>query len=284
MLDPATLERRQEIEEAWEGLEASNHFEVLGLERNATEVDVKEAYFRRAKRFHPDAHHDASLNDLRDKLERVFIRLGEAYEVLRSREKRSDYEQRLGRPRPRPQPSPEGAKAPTATETPAPEPQAEGDAEADREPAVARAEQLYAAAQKAEEDYHATQMYWEAIQLLEPMVDEITGKLLLRAQIVLARCYVENPKWVKRGEETLLAASRSDPKATEPLLLLGALYEGRNLRTRAAAMYRKVLDLRPSDRRAHDALRRLETEPARKKDEGDDSGGGGFFKKMFKRR
>ena len=55
---------------------------MLGIERSATEQQVKEAYFRLAKRFHPDAHHDATLSDLRDQLEAVFIRLGEAYETF----------------------------------------------------------------------------------------------------------------------------------------------------------------------------------------------------------
>src|SRR6185503_16313768 len=74
--------RRAEIEEAYAGLKTRNHFEVLGLPRASSEAQVKDAYFRLAKRFHPDTHHDPLLKDLRDKLEAVFIRLGEAYEIL----------------------------------------------------------------------------------------------------------------------------------------------------------------------------------------------------------
>ena len=59
----------KQFEEAWEGRKSRNHFEVLGLERSATASEVKEAYFRLAKRFHPDVHHGAHLGDLRDKLE-----------------------------------------------------------------------------------------------------------------------------------------------------------------------------------------------------------------------
>src|SRR5439155_13050046 len=71
----AMAQRRKEILDAHEGLKRRNHFEVLGLARSATEVQVKEAYFRLARSFHPDVHHGASLGDLRDKLEAVFIRL-----------------------------------------------------------------------------------------------------------------------------------------------------------------------------------------------------------------
>ena len=81
--DEKTAERRREILEAWDGLKTRTHFEVLGLSRAVGEAEVKDAYFRLAKRFHPDVHHGASLGDLRDELEAVFIRLGEAYDVLR---------------------------------------------------------------------------------------------------------------------------------------------------------------------------------------------------------
>jgi DnaJ-domain-containing protein 1 len=87
--------RRLEILEVHDGLAYRTHFEVLGVPRDATEAQVREAYFRLAKRFHPDVHHDAALSDLRDKLEEVFTRLGEAYEVLCSPRMRASYEREL---------------------------------------------------------------------------------------------------------------------------------------------------------------------------------------------
>ena len=98
---PAMDSRRQEISDAYHGLKTRTFFEVLGIERSATEQQVKEAYFRLAKRFHPDAHHDSTLSDLVDQLEAVFIRLGEAYETLKNPSARGQYEERLGRARPR---------------------------------------------------------------------------------------------------------------------------------------------------------------------------------------
>jgi hypothetical protein len=89
--------RRLEILEAHEGLGARTHFEILGVPRDATEAQVREAYFRLAKRFHPDVHHDEALSDLRDKLEEVFARLGEAYEVLCNPRIRASYERDLAR-------------------------------------------------------------------------------------------------------------------------------------------------------------------------------------------
>ncbi|HET8645767.1 MAG TPA: DUF4388 domain-containing protein, partial [Vicinamibacteria bacterium] len=57
---PPTVQelRRGEILEAFEGLRTRTHYEVLDLPRDAGEAQVKDAYFRMARRFHPDAHHD----------------------------------------------------------------------------------------------------------------------------------------------------------------------------------------------------------------------------------
>ena len=84
--------RRKEILEAFDGLKTKNHFEVLGIPRASSEAQVKEAYFQLAKRFHPDTHHDPAMDDLGPKLEAVFIRLGQAYEVLRNPRTRGPYE------------------------------------------------------------------------------------------------------------------------------------------------------------------------------------------------
>jgi tetratricopeptide (TPR) repeat protein len=271
--DEAATGRRREIEEAWEGLESKNHFQVLGLTRQATAADVKGAYFRLARRFHPDVHHEASMEDMRDKLEAVFIRLGEAYEVLRDTAKRRDYEERLGRPRP-----PSSGPAPAGTDTP--DPEADVQARAERaEEAVRRAEELYKSASEAAEGARVRQKYWEAIQLVEPIVEKLSGRIRLRGRLVLARCYLENPNWAKRAEEALQVATREEPADPDAYRLLGKLYEERGLRTRATTMFRRVQELKPDDAEAAEALLRIgtgnESPPSEE--------GGGFLKRIFRR-
>ena len=275
--DGPGAERRREIEEAWDGRKSRNHFEVLGLKRNATAGEVKEAYFRLAKRFHPDVHHGAHLGDLRDKLEAVFVRLGEAYEVLRDTEKRGDYESWIGRPKA--QPSEQTEATPTevpAAEAPAPDPE---DGARRAEADVDRAEKLYESAQKAEDAASAGAEYYEAIQLVEPILETVTGQTRLKAHLVLARCYLQNPKWKRRAEETLQAAVREYPKVPAALSLLGNLYREQGMKARAASMYRRVLELRPDNREAAEALAQVDagTEPPPSEE------GGGFLKKIFRR-
>ncbi len=284
--DRGGAEQRREIQEAWEGLKTRNHFEVLGLARNATETDVKEAYFRLAKRFHPDVHHGSSLGDLHDQLEAVFIRLGDAYEVLRDTRRRAHYEERLGRPRSGGPTTPaSGTPAPTAGTTPADAPAAPDDEEDARvaEEAIWRAQKLYEKAEQREKSEHAEgggSEYWDAIQVLEPIVHKLQGKLRSKGDVLLSRCYLKNPKWARRAEETLLGATRRDPAAAEAWALLGGIYAGKGMQNRALSMYRKALELRPEHEEAaqYVASHRVAEEPANPPREA-----GGLFRKLFRK-
>jgi curved DNA-binding protein CbpA len=283
-VDDKAAERRREILEAWEGLKTRNHFEVLGLARAVGETEVKEAYFRLAKRFHPDVHHGASLGDLRDNLEAVFIRLGEAYDVLKDPRRRADYEERLGRYKPRaaePGPAAASAQAPPPEREPPVDPEEEA---RQAEDAVRRAAKLLEQAKVLEQEKPGEpehqRLTYDAIQLLEPVLEKLQGKPRLRAQLLLARANAKNPKWAKRAEELLLDASRENPQSPEPWALLGAIYAERGLRTRAVSMYRKVLELNPEHEEAgHFLAGNAPPEPEPPEAEG----GGGLLGRLFRK-
>lgn len=62
-------------------------YEVLGIEKNATEADIKKAYRKMAKQYHPDVNQE-------DKTaESKFKEVNEAYEILSDSQKRSLYDQ-----------------------------------------------------------------------------------------------------------------------------------------------------------------------------------------------
>jgi curved DNA-binding protein CbpA len=262
--DEQAAERRREILEAWEGLKTRTHFEILGLARSVGEAEVKEAYFRLAKRFHPDIHHGASLGDLRDKLEAVFIRLGEAYDVLRDPRKRGDYEERLGR---RPIFHTPGDAAATG---PSPPPEPTDPAEEARlaEESIRRAAKLV-----------EQEKYWDALTLLEPALPVVEGKARLRAQLLIARSKVKNPKWVKEAEEVLLTATRENPQAVDAWALLASIYAERGLKARAVSSYKRVLELKADHEEAAQYLARNAPSPEPPEDEG----GGGLLGRLFRK-
>jgi len=234
--------RRMEILEAFTALKHRTHFQVLGLERTATEAQVKEAYFRLARRFHPDVHHDPALADLRDKIEAIFVRLGEAYEVLRNPRIRAKYENQI---------SPTPATPAPAANAPAP-PAVNREQEAkDAAIAIKRAGRLL-----------SSEMYWDAIQVLEPAVLRAVGKPRQEGRVLLARAYMKNVNWLKQGEELLQEVMKEDPSHAEACLLLAQIYRDQGLKTRAAHMLRKAVELLPDNLEVRAELEKLtEHEP-----------------------
>jgi len=85
---------RAEVLERLEGLEEGSYYELLGLNVNATDGEIRKAYFTAAKRFHPDALNHLGLTDVKDQAAKVFAKIAEANDVLRDPEKRAHYDAR----------------------------------------------------------------------------------------------------------------------------------------------------------------------------------------------
>lgn len=67
-------------------MEFEDYYEVMGVKRDATQDEIKRAYRKLARKYHPDVSKEADA-------EEKFKRLGEAYEVLKDPEKRAAYDQ-----------------------------------------------------------------------------------------------------------------------------------------------------------------------------------------------
>ena len=67
-------------------MEYRDYYHVLGVERGASQEEIKRAYRRLARKYHPDVSREADA-DTR------FKEVGEAYEVLKDPEKRAAYDQ-----------------------------------------------------------------------------------------------------------------------------------------------------------------------------------------------
>ena len=63
-----------------------DYYKILGVERGAGEDDIKKAYRRLARKYHPDVSKEKDA-------EEKFKEVGEAYEVLKDAEKRAAYDQ-----------------------------------------------------------------------------------------------------------------------------------------------------------------------------------------------
>jgi curved DNA-binding protein len=68
-------------------MEYKDYYRILGVDRNASEKDIKRAYRQLARQFHPD------VNPGDKQAEDQFKKINEAYEVLSDKEKRAKYDQ-----------------------------------------------------------------------------------------------------------------------------------------------------------------------------------------------
>lgn len=64
-----------------------DYYEVLGVSKSATDAELKKAYRKLAKQYHPDANPDN-----KEEAEKKFKEVGEAYEVLSDPQKRKLYD------------------------------------------------------------------------------------------------------------------------------------------------------------------------------------------------
>jgi tetratricopeptide (TPR) repeat protein len=256
--------RRQEVLEAFDGLKAKTHFEVLSIPKASSEAQVKEAYFKLAKKFHPDTHHDPALGDMREKIEAIFIRLGEAYEVLRNPRTRGNYEADLASRMPRVHAMGTVVVNPAQPEPP-PDPAYEARL---AEESLKKADKLF-----------AQEKYWDAIQLLEPASAGAEGRTKTRIRVLLAKAYLKNPKWIKRAEEQLQIVTREDPRYPEAHFVLGNLYKASGLKSRALHEFQRVLELKPEHEEA--AVEVLELTPENPTPEEGEKPG--FLKKLFRK-
>lgn len=64
-----------------------DYYKILGVDKSIAQKDVKKAYLKRAKQFHPDLHPDDP------KAKAKFQALNEAYDVIGDPEKRAKYDQ-----------------------------------------------------------------------------------------------------------------------------------------------------------------------------------------------
>lgn len=67
-------------------MEYKDYYKIMGVERGASPEEIKRAYRRLARKYHPDVSKEANA-------EEKFKELGEAYEVLKDPQKRTQYDQ-----------------------------------------------------------------------------------------------------------------------------------------------------------------------------------------------
>jgi Flp pilus assembly protein TadD len=87
---------RAEVDALFALVRDADHYQILGLERDAGGSEVKRAYYALAKRFHPDRFQRDADASLRPQIEAAFMKITQAYETLHDSRARSAYDLKLG--------------------------------------------------------------------------------------------------------------------------------------------------------------------------------------------
>jgi CheY-like chemotaxis protein/curved DNA-binding protein CbpA len=93
--DADEAEQRARVLRVYNRVSDGDYFQILGVTDNPTEGEVRIAYHKIAKEFHPDRFFGKASEEVRSQVEEIFRRITEAYETLNTQEKIAAYIKKL---------------------------------------------------------------------------------------------------------------------------------------------------------------------------------------------
>ena len=185
-------------------LDSLNYYQILRVSPSAHPEEIKRAYFNFAKLYHPDRFARNVSPEIKEKAQRIFVKITKAYETLIDPEKRKEYDS-----------SSKKEKTDFSKEI---------------ELKFRKAKVLYKEGK-----------YREAIALLKEILKyrKEKGSYFL----LLALCQSKIPAFHKQAEENFLEAIRLEPWNPECYVGLGLLYKSENMPIRASRQFEKALSI-----------------------------------------
>jgi curved DNA-binding protein CbpA len=215
----------QEIKEAYNRIETQNYYEILGVGPQATREEIKHAYFRLAKAYHPDRHFEEGFQNVKGELEELFSKITEAYDSLTDGAKRSAYDARLANP------SREGNT---------------------QEPDPGSQTQIYFRQGKEafdRKDFKKAAYFFETAIKIQPKNHSFYSSL--------GKSLLQLPDQLHKAEEAFRQAISLAPKNIDLYITLAELYEKKGLLRRALKEYEDALKLDPRNATLKEHLLRL---------------------------
>lgn len=115
-----------EIRELARVLPELDYFQLLGIARGAPAEEIRDAFFERSKRFHPDRYFTKELGAYGALLNEIYKRIVAAHDVLRDPKLRSSYQKSLPETHTGAKPKPTAAQAQVAPRRAPPSPAGRG--------------------------------------------------------------------------------------------------------------------------------------------------------------
>jgi len=244
---------------------AKNYYEILGVPRTASDLEIKSAYHRLARRFHPDK---AESPDQATAHEVEFARISTAYNTLKDKEKRSSYDKTLQASTP-----PPGVQSSPSIPTASASGYSSTDGGKHSFANVATDKNRATVAKRA--FVRGTQMmangeYQKASELFEVAIKNNDAEAAYHAK--LAQSLLRSHRSFSRATEAAQRAIELDPYNSDFRLILAELYESANIKTMAVKTYEEILKWDPANEKARMALEVLQPSKSN------------FFTKLFGRK
>lgn len=267
---------REEVTRTFNFYSTADHFEVLGVIRKADSEAIKQAYYKLAKKFHPDRYRHIHDGDLTERLDKILLRLSEAYEAIKEEPGRRAYLRTIGSADNQLDDD-SGVKA---AETVA---QAERVPETVSKPCAARTSEAEQAQFNFDRGMGFLQAgdFMNAIGMLREAVRLAPQNIQFRLQ--LASALTQNARWYAEAEEQFKKIIELDPFNDGYLTKMGVFYQKTNQPEKAREKFEQALEINPGSRSALKLLGR---------EEGDEKGskkgffkpeGGSLFSRLLKR-
>ena len=224
-------EELSEVAAFHERIGGMSYYQVLGVGKQASEEEIKKAYFQLARRFHPDRFNRSTPAADRVKIEDLFDKITKAYHTLTNKELRKVYD----------------IKTPAAG-------------------ADDRGKDVFKKADtkfRQAKTLYGQGRYEDAITLLEEAVrlNRLKGGYFL----LLALTEMKIPSLRKQSEQNFLKAIELEPWNPEGYVGLGILYKTVGMTLKATRQFQKALEY---DGEHETALRELESLTGEKKKTG----------------
>ncbi len=204
---PHSEEEMEEVLAFREKLQTFNYYQILGVPKNASDEDIKKAYFLLARKFHPDSFNRSLPPNYQAIVAEVFDNITKAYRTLATPELKKGYD----------------LKTPIA-----------GASEGGRD-ILKTADHKFRQAKTL----YSQGRYEDAIILLEEVtrLNRTKGAYFL----LLALSETKMPSMRKKAEEDFLRAIELEPWNPECYVGLGILYREEGMTLKATRLFQKAL-------------------------------------------
>ena len=241
----------------------TDYYAILGVSRNATSIEIRDAYLKLARDTHPDKVKDPVE---RKKAEDVFKNVTAAYDTLSRDRTRRDYTAKL----------PTVSETRQATPARTPPPVVQGPPLSARDPrpgpaappataSTAAGAPIASAAMPSTDmlaqgiEAYKKQDYHTAVQLLNIAVTQ--DEKSARAHAMLSMALAKNPNWIRDALSHMETASRLEPRNVSYLAELALLLHSQGLKLRARRALDNAIAIKPDHPDVQRALKEIPATP-----------------------